>query len=83
MKVKLEAMGDAKGVRIPDWVIRECDLGDTLELRVENGAVVLTPGRGVREGWDAAFERMAASGDDAPLMPDTLDNDFDDKAWSW
>ncbi|WP_026987822.1 AbrB/MazE/SpoVT family DNA-binding domain-containing protein [Fodinicurvata fenggangensis] len=83
MKVRLETIGKSKVVRLPETVIRDCGLGDMLELRVENGAVVLTPCRGVREGWDAAFERMAASGDDAPLIPDTLDNDFDTKAWSW
>ncbi|WP_022730050.1 AbrB/MazE/SpoVT family DNA-binding domain-containing protein [Fodinicurvata sediminis] len=83
MKVRLENVGKSKVVRLPETLTRDMGLGNEVELRVENGAVILTPCRAVREGWNTAFERMAASGDDAPLIPDGLDKDFDDKAWSW
>jgi antitoxin MazE len=83
MKVNLVSIGNAKGVRIPASVIKQCGFGDELEMRVENGVVVLAPARGVREGWGAAFEKMAAVGDDAPVMPDTLDTDFDAHDWTW
>jgi len=83
MKVNLVSIGNSKGVRIPASVIKECGLGDELEMRVENGVVVLAPARSVREGWGAAFEKMAAAGDDAPVMPDTTENDFDTGDWTW
>ena len=53
------------------------------EMRVEQGVIVLSPLRGVREGWDAAFEKMAATGDDAALIPDALETDFDNEEWTW
>ena len=83
MKVNLVPIGNSKGVRIPASVIKECGLGDELELRVENGVIVLAPVRGVRAGWDEAFERMAAAGGDAPMIPDTLENAFDAEGWTW
>jgi len=83
MKVNLVSIGNSKGVRIPASVIRECGLGNELEMRVENGVVVLAPARGVREGWGAAFEKMAAAGDDAAVIPDTVENDFDTEDWTW
>lgn len=83
MKVNLVSIGNSKGVRIPASVIKECGLGNELEMRVENGVVVLAPVRGVREGWDVAFEKMATAGDDAPMNPDALENDFDIKDWTW
>lgn len=83
MKVKLISIGNSKGVRIPASVIKECGLGSELEMRVENDAVVLTPARKVRDGWGAAFERMAAAGDDRSLLPEDLENDFDTKDWAW
>jgi len=83
MKVNLVSIGNSKGVRIPASIIRECGLGNELEMHVENGVVVLAPARKVRDGWDAAFERMAAAGDDALLLPEDLENDFDTKDWSW
>ncbi len=83
MKVNLVSIGNSKGVRIPASVIKECGLGNELEMRVENGVVVLAPARGVREGWDSAFEKMAAAGDDAPVIPDAVENDFDTEDWTW
>ncbi len=38
-------------------------------MRVENGVVVLAASAKAREGWDAAFARMAAEGDDVCSIP--------------
>ena len=52
-------------------------------MRLGQGEVVLAPVRTLREGWNAAFERMAAAGDDAPLVPERLDHDWDREDWEW
>lgn len=83
MKINLISIGNSKGIRIPSSVIKQCGLGDELEMRIENGVIMLAPVRGVREGWGAAFEKMAAAGDDVPLVPDTLENEFDAEGWTW
>ena len=83
MKVRLISIGSSKGIRIPSSVIRQCGLGDELEMRVEDGVIVLAPVRRAREGWSGAFEKMAAASDDAPLVPDALENDFDAESWTW
>ena len=83
MKVNLVQIGNSKGVRIPAAVIRECGFGDQIDLRVEQGVVVLAPVRSGRDGWDEAFARMAAAGDDAPLLPDEVATDFDSEEWTW
>ncbi len=83
MKVKLISIGNSKGVRIPSQVIKECRLGNELEMRINNGVITLAPVRKTREDWSAAFEKMASVGDDAPLLPDALGNDFDTEEWTW
>jgi antitoxin MazE len=83
MKVKLVSIGNSKGIRIPSSIIRQCGLGDELEMRVENGVIMLAPVRSVREGWEAAFEKMTTAGDDEPLVPGALENEFDTEAWTW
>lgn len=83
MRVNLIAIGNSKGVRIPSSVIKECALGDELEMRVEDGVIVLAPARGVREGWDAAFQEMAAAGDDGSMITEGLENGFDSEEWTW
>jgi len=83
MRVNLVSIGNSKGVRIPASVIKECGVGNELEMQVQNGVIVLAPARGVREGWGAAFEKMAAAEDDAAVTPDTVENDFDTEEWTW
>jgi antitoxin MazE len=83
MKVNLIPIGNSKGVRIPASVIKACGLSDELEMRVENGVILLAPARHVREGWGAAFHKMAAAEDDTPVIPEALDNAFDTEDWTW
>jgi len=83
MKAKLIAIGNSKGIRIPRSVIKQCGFDDEVEMRVDQGVVVLAPSRAPREGWDTAFERMAAAGDDSLLVPDTLQHTWDEEEWEW
>ena len=83
MKITLISIGNSKGIRIPSSVIKQCGLGNELEMSIENGVILLAPVRSVRGGWSAAFEKMAVVGDDALLVPDVLENDFDAEGWTW
>lgn len=83
MKVELIRIGNSKGIRIPASVIRECELEGELELRVENGVIVLSPVRRVRTGWAGAFERMSPTGDDALLVPDVFEDEAQHADWTW
>ena len=82
MKAALISIGNSKGIRIPASVIKDCSFGDTLEMRVEDGKLVLEASRSTRSGWDEAFAYMAAAGDDAPLLGED-GNAFDDAEWTW
>lgn len=83
MKVNLVPIGNSKGVRLPSSVIKQCGFGEQIEMRVENGTVVLAPLRHPREGWDDAFARMARDGDDAPLLPGDMGHGWDEEEWEW
>ena len=84
MKVKLVPIGNSKGVRIPQAFIRACGFAEHVEMRIEQDAIVLAAApRSPRENWDAAFEKMAAAGDDELLIPDELSNEWDDAQWEW
>jgi antitoxin MazE len=83
MKVNLIPIGNSKGVRIPSSVIKECGFGEQIEMRVEHGVVVLAPTQRTRNRWDGAFAKMAAAKDDALLVPDTMDHDWDQEEWEW
>ena len=78
MRVTLVQIGNSKGIRLPTSILRQCGFGEALDLRVENGSVVLTPAPAVRADWDTAFAAMAAAGDELVLIEDILVNE--DKA---
>ncbi len=70
-------------MRLPRSIIKECGFGDQIEMRVERGSVVLAPIREIRDGWDAAFQRMAANQDDTLLVADNLEHKWDAEEWEW
>jgi antitoxin MazE len=83
MKAQLVRIGNSQGVRIPKALIQQCGLEGEVEMTVRDNMLVIAKGRVPREGWDEAFARMAAAGDDAPLIPDSVRNRWDETEWQW
>ena len=71
MRANIIRIGNSQGVRIPNPFLEQCDLEGSVEMNVENNAVVIAPAKGVREGWSDAFKMMAEHGDDAPLLDES------------
>jgi antitoxin MazE len=82
MRARIVRIGNSRGIRIPKVVLDECRLGDTVELSVEHGSLVIRPAEHPRQGWDTAFEQMAKARDDALLDPE-LPTEFDATEWEW
>jgi len=75
-------IGNSRGIRIPKAILEQCAIDKELELEVEDDKIVLRPRKGTpRAGWKDAFKRMAAAGDDRPLIDDALDLDLHDFEW--
>lgn len=87
MKAELVRIGNSRGVRIPKPLIEQCGLGKTVELRVENDRLIISPGRQPRQGWDEAFRASLRethhASDDELLLDGTEPNEFDHKEWRW
>jgi len=56
-------------------IIEKYDLGEKVEVILEEDQIVLRPIRNVRDGWGSAFVKMRAAGDDKLLMDDFTDED--------
>ncbi len=85
MRAELVRIGNSRGVRIPKPLIEQCGLGHTVELRVENDCLVISPERRPRQGWEEAFRAAApTSAVHDELLLETGDpNEFDRKEWQW
>jgi hypothetical protein len=43
----------------------------------------LAPAKIAREGWSEAFERATKAAPDDPLLPDHLNEQWDNDEWTW
>jgi len=60
----------------------QLSVSDKLGLEVENNQIILKPVlRTPRNGWDVAFQKMGAEGEDRLLFPEEVaEADFE---WEW
>ena len=78
-------MGNSVGMIVPKAILQEigAGAGTAMDMCVEDGRVVATPVRKVREGWAEDAARIAALKEDPDeaaweaLSPD------DDGEWTW
>ncbi len=82
MKTRLVRIGNSRGVRLPKPLILEARLSEEVELRVQEGAIVIARAALPRSGWAEAAKRLRMRGDDALLDPPTSTR-FDETEWTW
>lgn len=82
VKARVIRIGNSRGIRIPKLLLEECHLGETVELEVEDGHLVVHSTKRPREGWEESFRRMAEAGDDKPLNAPVATR-WDKDAWRW
>src|SRR5579859_2285418 len=57
MKVKVVRIGNSKGVRIPKELLVQYRIGETVELRVEEGAITLQPSPSDHVPWPRSLKK--------------------------
>jgi len=84
MQAALRKLGNSAGVIIPKPVLAELGLaaGDAVDMRLEDGRLILVPVRPARRsGWAEASRAIAAAGDDAPAWPEFGNAGDADRTW--
>jgi antitoxin MazE len=83
MRTEIVRIGNSRGIRIPKPLIEQCGFGDQVELRVQEGCLVISVGRRIRDGWEAAFLAAGSSLLDERLLESATENEFDRREWRW
>jgi len=83
MKVELVRIGNSRGIRIPKPIIEQCGFGDTVELRIENDRLIITPNCPARQGWEEAFRAAGPAENDELELGMLPPNEFDRESWRW
>jgi antitoxin MazE len=84
MQTAVRKLGNSAGVIIPKAVLAELGLvaGDAVDMRLEDGRLVLAPvRRPSRAGWREASRAVADSGDDTPVWPEFGNAGDADLSW--
>ncbi len=81
MRTRIVAIGNSRGVRIPKPLLEQAGLSDEVELRAEDGRIVVAAVRRARDGWAEAAAQLHARGEDA--LVETPAPLFDDEEWEW
>ena len=83
VKTRIVRIGNSQGVRIPKILLDQTNLGEDVELEVEQGRIVIRSSRPVRAGWDKQFRMMAEVDDDLLLDEAIRDAAWDEEEWEW
>jgi len=83
-KTRIVKIGNSRGIRIPKLLLDQAELGDDVEIEVQEGQLVVRPAQLPRQGWDAKFAEMASRGDDKLLDPEIVSlSSWDNDEWEW
>ena len=84
MRATLIRIGNSRGIRIPKLLLEQCHFVDEVEIEVRADSLVVRPAGAPRRGRDAAFQSMAARGDDSLLDPSrSAASSGDETEWEW
>jgi antitoxin MazE len=75
MDISIVPIGNSKGIRLSKTLLEKYNIKDKVELILEKGYIILKPKAEPRKGWEKAFKKMHANGDDKPLMNDVFEDE--------
>jgi len=78
MKIKIISIGNSKGIRLPNKVLKLYNITDEVSLVLEKEHLLLKPVNNARAGWAEAFSQQHTS--EERLLPDFF-NDENDASW--
>lgn len=84
VRSRIIKIGNSQGIRIPKLLLEQAHLSDEVELELGPDVIMIRPAPGTRQGWDKAFQAMAAQGEDELLDAAALAlNVWDEDEWEW
>lgn len=84
IKTRVIKIGNSQGVRIPKLLLEQTNLGEEVELELQQNQIIIRPAYQVRHGWEEAFKAMAERGDDELLDGDvSISTIWDEEEWEW
>jgi len=81
MRAKVIRIGNSKGIRIPAYILKECNIKEKIRLEVKDSKIIITPMDKPRKNWDKKFKEMKNNREDKLIISDNVGLDAED--WEW
>ncbi len=79
MEANIVKIGNSKGIRLSKMILEKYQIGEKVEIILEDDQIVLKPIKAPRAGWAETFKKLHKEGDDQLLIPDVFeDEDFEE-----
>lgn len=75
MEAAIIKIGNSKGLRLSKTILEKYNIQDKVQLILEEHQIILRPIEEPRRGWEKAFKKMNAQGDDKPLINSVFEDD--------
>jgi len=84
MRAKLKNIGNSRGIILPPSIIKQYNLEDGIEITTKDDHIAISHPARARAGWNELFAKASPKhNDDASLIDDGLENQFDQDEWTW
>ena len=82
LQVAVRAIGNSKGVVIPNIILEQSGIGEIVEMSVDGEKIILSkPKKTVRESWAQDAQSLAMAGEDVLVLGEF--GNEEDKDWVW
>ncbi len=72
MNLNIIKIGNSKGIRIPSYILKECNINDVVSLYVKEGKVIIEPIESPRKNWNQEFIKMHQNNDDKLIIDNSI-----------
>jgi antitoxin MazE len=72
MEANIIKIGNSRGIRLSKVILEKYQIGEKVEIILEDNQIILKPIKAPLEGWAEAFKKMHMVGDDQLLIPDVF-----------
>ena len=83
MRAEIIRIGNSRGLRIPKAILEQCGMKTSVDLRIKDHSLIITPSEDPRAGWEESFKLMAQNKDDTLLDEESLSHAVDEDEWQW
>ncbi len=82
MQLDIINIGNSKGLRLPKGILKQCGIGQTVNVKVQDHTLIITPCTSLRKNWEQAFQKMSANSEDILIDEHTVTS-WDETEWQW